>query len=486
MKIKLFIIIFSLLSAIYIAPVKAQQNLSDKPVSVMSSDVSKVGSQLLINITLDLTNLKLQPNRSMSIVPVLYTKDNNKVLSKILVNGRTKHIVYTRNTQRKKYKDVAIEVKRIDNVFQHVNYQISVPFQKWMQQAILSLRLDLCGCGGNSEENAQLKVLALADLNIKENDENNFIPAVAYLVPQNEAIKKRTEKGSAYLDFPVNETIIYPDYRRNPDELKKIKQTIEIVKNDKNTNITSITIHGYASPEGSYPNNERLAKERADALKLYVRNLYNFDKNIITTTYTPEDWEGLSRFVTSSGIKTKKEIQAIIDQNIHPDMKEQKLKKLEGGELFRYLQIECFPALRHSDYMVNYVVRGFSIEETKDVIGKRPQQLSLKEMFMLAQTYVKGSSEFNEVFEIAVRMFPEDPIANLNASSIALIKHDLSSAKKYLQKADNELPETINNLGILAMFEGRKEEAQSLFDKALKAGIPEAATNLKELNKEKE
>lgn len=67
----------------------------------------------------------------------------------------------------------------------------------------------------------------------------------------------------------------------------------------------------------------------------------------------------------------------------------------------------------------------------------KPQQLSLQEMFLVAQTYEPGSPEFNEVFDIAVRLFPDDETANLNAACTDLQKGDLTSAEKHLAKAGN-------------------------------------------------
>ena len=72
----------------------------------------------------------------------------------------------------------------------------------------------------------------------------------------------------------MNRTEIHPDYRRNPEELKKILSTIDAVKNDADSKIISISIKGYASPEGSYSNNIRLAKGRTETLKEYVRKQY--------------------------------------------------------------------------------------------------------------------------------------------------------------------------------------------------------------------
>ena len=100
--------------------------------------------------------------------------------------------------------------------------------------------------------------------------------------------------GRAYLDFPLNETTIYPEYRNNPAELAKIKRSIDLIKNDTNVVISHIDIHGYASPEGPYSNNERLARERTRTLKDYVCSQYSFNDTLFTTHYTPEDWTDLS------------------------------------------------------------------------------------------------------------------------------------------------------------------------------------------------
>ena len=91
----------------------------------------------------------------------------------------------------------------------------------------------------------------------------------------------------------MNRTEIYEDYRRNPIELAKIRATIDTVRNDADTRITSIRIKGYASPEGSYANNTRLAQGRTETLKDYVQRLYNFPSGVMatdTSLRTGQDW----------------------------------------------------------------------------------------------------------------------------------------------------------------------------------------------------
>ena len=115
-------------------------------------------------------------------------------------------------------------------------------------------------------------------------------PAVAFVSPAVEAVKNRAEEGRAYLDFPVNQTRIYPDYRRNPSELAAIKRTVDVVKNDANTTVTEIDIVGYASPEGRYAANARLAQGRAEALKNYVMSEYGFKADLFKVNSVPEDY----------------------------------------------------------------------------------------------------------------------------------------------------------------------------------------------------
>ncbi|MFR7875402.1 MAG: hypothetical protein ACLU4J_02820 [Butyricimonas paravirosa] len=45
--------------------------------------------------------------------------------------------------------------------------------------------------------------------------------------------------------------------------------------------------------------------------------------------------------------------------------------------------------------------------------------MSLDEMYHIANSYPQKSG-FRNVFEIAVRTYPNDPVANLNAAAIAL------------------------------------------------------------------
>ena len=458
------------------------QTIGGSQIQVSRQSVTISNNQMIL-VGMDLTipaDMEISSDRMLTLTPILQTKDGlaNKILPSVVVYGRRRAIV---NERLGNVPTDAFEIiRRQKGESQTINYTARVSFEAWMNGATLDLLADLCGCANHIQEE-QLATLMPVRL-----VRYNVVPHIAFVTPEVEEVKARAEEGKAYLDFPVNKMTIYPDYRKNPEELRKIIATIDLVKNDQNTRITEIDIVGYASPEGSYNSNARLAQGRSEALKKSVQELYKFDKNIIKVTSVPEDWQGLRNYVANSDLDQKEEMLSLLDnEQLSYDARELRLRTFEGGKAYATLLNECYPALRHSDYTVRYVVRGFTVDEAKEIITKRPQQLSLNEMFQVAQTYQSGSDEFNEVFEVAVKMFPDDPTANINAAAIELQQGNWKQAEKYLLKSDPQAGTTKNNKGVLYMMQGQLDKAEALFNEAKALGSAEAAKNLEEISKKR-
>ena len=256
------------------------------------------------------------------------------------------------------------------------------------------------------------------------------LQAVVAAAPKIRHLDKR-----AYIDFPVDRIELRADYRRNPAQLDSIITTINALKADKNLQVMAINIHGFASPEGSYQHNDYLAKNRARTLTEYVHKMVELPDSIFTVSSTTEDWDGLREYIKQSDLEKKEQLLAIAqDEKLDPDARDAKLKQQYPAQ-YRSLLTNCYPALRHSDYHITYKVKPFDVEEAKQIMKTKPQLLSLNELFMVAQTYEVGSKDFNEVMELAVRMYPTDETANLNAAIIRLNNGDADAAKPYLDRA---------------------------------------------------
>lgn len=434
------IIIITILATVALAPrsLRAQENteLADGAIRVENFRVNNSGDHLVVAFDLNLDSLRMESNRFMAFTPVVKSEADSALLKlpAVMLTGRRQHIVYRREGS-KLYPD-ARETRRVNGTAQTVNYLHTVDAEPWMQQAEVSLVEDLCGCGltlSSRELAMQLPAAVVEEEPAKE--ELHFV-FNDYIVPAVEAHKTRSLEGRAFLDFPVNKTVIYPDYRKNPVELAKILATIDTVKNDPAVRVTGISIHGYASPESPYQHNTNLARGRAAALKEYVKKQYDFSDDIFHVEFTPEDWAGLRQYVAEHTELTDRDaILALIDSDREPDNKEWAIKS-RYPQTYKQLLATVYPALRHSDYVITYEVRAFSdVAEIARLLHTRPHHLSLQEMFLLAQTYEVGSPEFNEVFDIAVRLFPDDPVANTNAAITALNREDLPAAERYLSRA---------------------------------------------------
>ncbi|OUN80751.1 DUF3868 domain-containing protein [Bacteroides sp. An51A] len=462
------ICLYSLLALLPLVPVAADE-VKRLPggAEVSGVDIRKQRDSVVIRMNLNLSGMEVGRNRSIVVTPLFYAEGEEEWLPAIEVMGRTRYLYYQRNEESLYADSPYTIIKKDKNATQQVGYQVSVPYRKWMDRASLVVAEDTCQCGEVSKGNSIL--LAQADL--------VFTPRLAYISPQAETRKARALSGEAYLDFPVNKTVIYPEYRRNTAELAKIRATIDTIRTDKDFSITRISLKGYASPEGRYAANVRLSEGRTDALKDYLMSEYGFEASLFRTNAGAENWAGLRKYVAQSGLADKEAILAIIDSEEEPDAKEQRIRR-EHAASYRTLLQDCYPALRRTDYTVDYVIRGFNVEEAKEVIKTRPQNLSLQEMFAVAQTYQPGSEEFNHVFDVAVRLYPADPIANLNAANAFLERKEAAQALKFLDKA-GDTPQADNARGVAMILLERYDEAERYLRRAAQAGVSEANENLK-------
>ena len=452
MKKRFISIALLLAGSLAAANVRAQVN---NTLRVEKKLIERSGDYLLVDLTLNLSDLDIKSNRAVTFTPVIQRGDSLTRLPPLIVNGRNRQILYER-TGRNPIDDGEFAIRRKNGAEQRFDYRTRVPYARWMGKSEMAMVTDECGCGWDAlgSERGTLFPIRL---------DRTPRPVMAYIAPPAE-VKNRAKEGSAFLDFPVNRTEIHPDYRQNSRELAAIRETVESVCDDKYATITAISIKGYASPEGSYANNERLAKGRSEALLAYVKGRYDLAGVATEASYEPEDWAGLEDRVERSALPAKEELLSVIrDASItDPDRREAKLKTIDGGEPYRYLLNEIYPALRHSDYRVSYTIRPIDVEEAKELIYKDPKQLSLEEMFRVAQTYETGSPEFKEVFEIAVRMYPDDPVSNLNAANSALLNGDAATARRYLAKAQ-EGPERRLAEGVACWLEEDTERAATIF-----------------------
>ena len=444
------------------------QQISD--IAVSGVQTIKNGDEMNVSMNIDLSKLDVKNRRSVHLVPVIKNGKDSLELSPVGIYSRGRYINYLRRGESV-FEELGEEVYKEGTEPKKLEYSTSIPYKTWMDGSEVVMYRKTCGCCQDllAEESAGLGEFSIPV----------FEPYFKYLRPEAELVKMRELSGTAYIDFVVSRTDINPDYRNNKAELANIIATIDSVKNDKDIYVKYIHLKGFASPESPYSNNERLAKGRTAALKDYVKNLYDLPDTTFKTAYEPENWADLRAFVEESKLQTKDKILALIDADLEPDFKEYRIKT-EYPDEYSYLLGLCYPALRKTDYVIEYNIEVYTdVNEIVEIFRTSPNKLSLNELYVASTAFEAGSEDFIKVFETAVKMYPNDPVANLNAANVAMAKGDYLSAGKHLDKAGLSI-EASYARGLFYIGTGNYDKAEMELSKAKAAGIIEAEEMLRQ------
>lgn len=222
---------------------------------------------------LNLDKVMLSSNKGLVYTPMIVSGEDTLKMPAVEVMGRKRYIYYLRNQQTATPNPLVV-AQRNNKKPQTIHYAYTVPYSSWMKNSQMLVAHDACGCNQTLLEEGILNSLGNA---LSTPDKLYH----AYIEPKAEPIKRRQENGSAKLNFPINKWDIVYDLGNNASELETIRKTIDLVKNDPDVTITSIILHGYASPDGRYANNEKLAHNRTQALNNYLLKTYPIDQNCL-------------------------------------------------------------------------------------------------------------------------------------------------------------------------------------------------------------
>ena len=341
-----------LLSLLYAAFASAQNPLSlDSVRLTQDSGVVQLSADIGIGKKLPRGNVYV-------ITPRLMNGNDSIDFPQIVSFGRNAY--YHDARQETVTEDIRPDAYRIrqKNGPRTEHYARSVAYQPWMEGAHLKLVVsEGTPCNLKSHE------LSVAVQYRKP--ENKTAAAVG----RRDSVEKKitnTVSGQAKIQFIVNRTEYRPDKWNNRFELEKMRKSYEDMLRNPDVRITEYKIKGYASPEGPYLNNVRLAKGRTARLRDFMLNDWGVPKDIFKSEYQPEDWEGFRKYMVAhhDEFPDADEIIRLIDkEDTDLDHKLTVIKK-RHPESYRRILRDCFPALRRTDYDISY-------EWTKTV--KEPQ-----------------------------------------------------------------------------------------------------------------
>ena len=272
------------------------------------------------------------------------------------------------------------------------------------------------------------------------------------------------QKQEAQIKYLVNQANIRAS-ELNTTSIKDFINILKEIRNNQDTRqLTGVEISAYASPEGSYDFNERLAERRQQSSSDYVsqqlkRNKVSAD---IDTRYTAEDWEGFQQLVSQSTIQDKDVILRVLSMYKDPAEREQQIRNM--SIVYDELAKAVLPELRRARLIANYEVIGRSDDQIQQQHDADMRQLSIEEMLHGA-AFQQDATQKRVWYEQTTQLFPEDARAFNNLALIAYQNGDLQAAANYLAKAKTLSPtsaEVATNEALIALAEGRTTDAETL------------------------
>jgi outer membrane protein OmpA-like peptidoglycan-associated protein len=457
--------------------------VKDYLLKVNRSALAVVDSNVVVSLQMT-AQQDVPATQSVVLVPVLEDTVmlRSRELPFIFINSRNQQIYFDRE-MKNDYPD-ALVLRKKHNEDLDINYLRTVPYEPWMQSAVLRLRKQSCACRGLHDRGAE--TLASFEPQKKPTTGAVQVQPILYpvfiLPPADKSEKVREERGSAYLCFELNKWDIRPEYMTNPTELQKIHNSVNLVRQDSDVTIRRMAIEGYASPEGGEAHNQTLSQNRTQALKRYLE-MSNIARGInIEANGRGENWTGFLRYLdTHRAVPQRERLLNIANSSISNDEKERRMRR-EAAEGFNFVLKNAFPALRVTNYTVVYTVRPFTLEESERVFETRPANLNLNEIYRLADKYVNDRDRYYAIMRKASMIYPDDPYINLSMACLAIKRGNASEAEAYLKKASPSPQRTLDE-GIVYFMRGNITKARELVQEAANQGVDEAEKQLKEFNR---
>lgn len=402
---------------------------------VTGQQFSLADGRLNIDLSVDFEGLRMPSDESLTVTPVLISGENEQALPAVLINGTEKQKVYQRQQEftgnGHPSPIPAVVIKNDARMARSFRYRVAVPYQEWMKDALLLIRSQECACHGRQGSIYEDKIADRLNLpkvrtSVWDTDtDRKYLTWVNFIEPAPDKDTLHAVTGS--IPYFGKEQ---RDKRERPlGELSVTKQNFEIyhrmrnalqdIRREAGTKLMKVKITGYGAPVGNLQKNEVDALVRSLKLKDYLRENRLTAGTPLEVTWISEDWDSIAALVKQS------------------DM------------MFR--------------------------EATLDLIGN--------EFFTVAGTYPQGSTEYNDVLDLAARLFPDSPEANINAAAVALTKGETAKARRYLERFAT-LPMAYNNMGILCLQEGNRDKAEVYLTMAAAAGVKQADKALKELKRQ--
>lgn len=275
------------------------------------------------------------------------------------------------------------------------------------------------------------------------------------------------QKMEAQVKFLVNQA----NLRKSELASNSVKDFVEMLRKinreHESLNLKNVEVLGYASPEGNFAVNDRLANQRQSVSEEFVKGQMKQARvsGDVTSHYTAEDWDGFQKLVAASNIQDKDVILRVLSMYQDPEQREQQIRNMSEG--FRELADGILPELRRARMIINYETVGRSDEQLKQQYAADPTKLSLDELLYTATLY-ESPAESEDVYKKTAELFPNDYRAKNNVGVMEMIRgNELNALDNFQEAMDKgKQPEAYANMAMMALQHGGLDTAEEYLSNA--------------------
>ncbi len=347
-------------------------------ITVRDLQAVKNGEEVSVTFRAEIPRKAARSGETLVFVPVLNGDTYRWSLPAIVVEGCRARIANLRHDWANGVP--ALEPAFADNTIvtkngSSVDYSTTLAWQPWMDGADLAAEMLTMGCcsynvlnGMTLAENLSLPAPKPEPVIVEPvlTTGERLAEAHTFIAPYSDF--EKLAPGQLFDDDRENTLIVYfrqgkydidPKFEANGKSLDEMITSIRTLQTSPDSRVRAVVIAGFASPEGTFAFNDRLAFDRAASVKNYIRDYTGLPDDAIMLYNGSEDWRGLKILVEQSDMPSKERVLEIIDTVPVWDPatgrgREEELMRIDGGRPYRYMYQNFFPLLRNAAYIKIY------------------------------------------------------------------------------------------------------------------------------------
>ncbi len=176
----------------------------------------------------------------------------------------------------------------------------------------------------------------------------------------------RGNKGVSKIEFEVGKTTLNLKIRANREAVDKIRSTLRDIQYNPYATLDSIKMVGYASPEGSYDMNLRLANLRTNEFMSVITSdidPYNLARIKLEAYGVVESWSSVVELAEDDDPELAKKLQGFVDKYGN-NLASLQWAFIKSAEYRTVIVPRYLPQLRRVTYEINYsILRPLSTNE---------------------------------------------------------------------------------------------------------------------------